>query len=268
MIVLGYILLAVGFMGCLYWQVRFLVLAYNQSLWWCFGCLFVPFVDWFFLFLNFKVAVKPFGLSLLGLLVAGLVATWRGSCGPHDMTRSYNKRGAGKGGVADLWRAGPSWPALPDRERSAMVHLPRMITSLILALGLIGCRSADPDRSYRAWLFDNFRREAAAHKHVLLVCIYESRFEWKPLPSYHHLDCKGIVVRSYKGTWGVGERIALHHELESAPKEWQPPVGYLEYLLVDEHSAEPIGVDVGEDWEYTPEFGRRVAQLYARESNR
>jgi hypothetical protein len=72
MIVLGYILLAVGFIGCLYWQVRFLVLAYNQSLWWFFGCLFVPFVDWFFLFLNFRAAVKPFGLSLLGLLVAGL----------------------------------------------------------------------------------------------------------------------------------------------------------------------------------------------------
>jgi hypothetical protein len=71
-IALGYILLAVGFIGCLYWQVRFLVLTYNQSLWWFFGCLFVPFVDWFFLFLNFKVAVKPFGLSLLGLLVAGL----------------------------------------------------------------------------------------------------------------------------------------------------------------------------------------------------
>ena len=72
MVVLGYILLAVGFIGCLYWQVRFLVLAYNQSLWWFFGCLFVPFVDWIFLFVNFKAAVKPFGLSLLGLLVAGL----------------------------------------------------------------------------------------------------------------------------------------------------------------------------------------------------
>jgi hypothetical protein len=72
MVLLGYILLTVGFIGGLYWQVRFLVLAYNQSLWWFFGCLFVPFVDWIFLFLNFKAAVKPFGLSLLGLLVAGL----------------------------------------------------------------------------------------------------------------------------------------------------------------------------------------------------
>ena len=30
-----------------------------------------------------------------------------------------NKRGAGRGGFAILWRAGRAWPALPDRERSA-----------------------------------------------------------------------------------------------------------------------------------------------------
>jgi hypothetical protein len=31
----------------------------------------------------------------------------------------HNKRGAGKGGFAVLWRTGRVWPALPDRERSA-----------------------------------------------------------------------------------------------------------------------------------------------------
>ena len=35
------------------------------------------------------------------------------------MTTMANKRGAGKGGFAVLWRAGRAWPALPDRERSA-----------------------------------------------------------------------------------------------------------------------------------------------------
>ena len=30
-----------------------------------------------------------------------------------------NKRGAGKGRIAVLWRAGGAGPALPDRERSA-----------------------------------------------------------------------------------------------------------------------------------------------------
>ena len=28
-----------------------------------------------------------------------------------------NQRGAGKGGIAVLWRAGRAWPALPDRDR-------------------------------------------------------------------------------------------------------------------------------------------------------
>ena len=72
MIPIGYILLIVGFIFCLYWQIRFLVVAYNQSLWWFFGCLFVPFIAWIFLFLNFKVTRRPFGLSLLGLIVSGL----------------------------------------------------------------------------------------------------------------------------------------------------------------------------------------------------
>jgi hypothetical protein len=30
-----------------------------------------------------------------------------------------NKRGAGKGGSAVLWRAGRAWPALPDRQHWA-----------------------------------------------------------------------------------------------------------------------------------------------------
>jgi hypothetical protein len=72
MTTLGYILLVLGLIACLHWQVRFLVVAYNRSLWWFFGCLFVPLVDWIFLFLNFKATAKPFGLSLLGLLVAGV----------------------------------------------------------------------------------------------------------------------------------------------------------------------------------------------------
>ena len=36
---------------------------------------------------------------------------------PPRAAASFNKRGAGKGGFAALWRAGRAWPALPDRER-------------------------------------------------------------------------------------------------------------------------------------------------------
>ena len=72
MVPAGYMLLVLGFILCLYWQIRFLAIAYRRSVWWLLGCLFVPFADWIFLFLYFKGTRKAFGLSLLGLLVAGL----------------------------------------------------------------------------------------------------------------------------------------------------------------------------------------------------
>ena len=71
MAILGYILLVVGLIASFYGQIRFLVVVYNQSLWWFFGCLFIPLVDLVFLFLHFKAAAKPCGMSLLGLLMAG-----------------------------------------------------------------------------------------------------------------------------------------------------------------------------------------------------
>ena len=37
---------------------------------------------------------------------------------PED-EKAANKRGAGKGGLAVMWRAGRAWPALPDAERYA-----------------------------------------------------------------------------------------------------------------------------------------------------
>jgi len=83
MIVIGYILLVLGCFAGLYWQLRFLAIAYRRSAWWLFGCLFLPFVDWIFLFLNFRATRKPFGLSLAGLIIAGLGAWMVGVVGPH-----------------------------------------------------------------------------------------------------------------------------------------------------------------------------------------
>ena len=72
MVTLGCIVLAIGLIVGIYGEVRFLVVAYDRSLWWFFGCLFVPLVALVFLFLNLKATIKPFSLSLLGLLLAGL----------------------------------------------------------------------------------------------------------------------------------------------------------------------------------------------------
>lgn len=69
--VIGYILLVLGLIGCLYWQLRFLVVAYRQSLLWFLGCLLVPFVDFLFLILHFRLARRSFGFSVLALIVTG-----------------------------------------------------------------------------------------------------------------------------------------------------------------------------------------------------
>lgn len=77
MALFGYMVLVIGITVCLYGQIRFLVIAYNRNLWWFFGCLFVPLVDWIFLSLNFKTTIKPFAISLLGFLIAAIGA-WLG----------------------------------------------------------------------------------------------------------------------------------------------------------------------------------------------
>ena len=83
MALLGYILLVAGFMVGIYGEVRFLVVAYNRNLWWFFGCLFVPLVAWVFLCLNLKATIKPFGVSLLGLVLAGLGCWMSGGIWPY-----------------------------------------------------------------------------------------------------------------------------------------------------------------------------------------
>jgi hypothetical protein len=74
----GYAILFLGVIVCLYGQVRFLVVAYKRSLWWFFGCLFVPFVDWVFIFLNFNATIGPFAISICGMIVAFLGAWMAG----------------------------------------------------------------------------------------------------------------------------------------------------------------------------------------------
>jgi len=65
--IFGGMLFLAGIIFSVYWQVRLLVVTYKYSLWWFLGCLLVPFADWAFLLLHFKIARKPFGMSLIGL---------------------------------------------------------------------------------------------------------------------------------------------------------------------------------------------------------
>ena len=70
MVVVGYILLSLGFLVGVVGEVMFLRIAYRRSLWCFFGCFFVPLVGLVFLLMNLKSTAKPFGLSLLGCAVA------------------------------------------------------------------------------------------------------------------------------------------------------------------------------------------------------
>jgi FtsH-binding integral membrane protein len=83
MVPLGYIFLVLGLIIGIYGEVRFLVVAYNRNLWWFFGCLFIPLATWVFLFLHLKATIKPFGVSLFGLVVAGLGCWMSGVIWPH-----------------------------------------------------------------------------------------------------------------------------------------------------------------------------------------
>src|SRR5260370_24932503 len=49
------------------WEVSFLVGAFRVSLWWGLGCLFMAPVTLVFLLVHWKVALRPFLLSLAGL---------------------------------------------------------------------------------------------------------------------------------------------------------------------------------------------------------
>lgn len=72
MSVIGYIFFILGTLACLAGEWRFLVITYRHGMAWFFGSLFVPIVSVAFLCLHFKESWRPFTLSLVGLVVAGV----------------------------------------------------------------------------------------------------------------------------------------------------------------------------------------------------
>lgn len=57
--------------------------------------------------------------------------------------KAPKQRGAGKDGVATPWRAGRTWPTLPDSER--WTHIPRLLWIVALCLMLGGCATVPRD---------------------------------------------------------------------------------------------------------------------------
>jgi len=77
-----------GFILFLLGGVLFLVAAFRVSIWWLLGCLFVPFVQLFFLFFHWSTAWKPFLIQVVGIIVM-LVGSFQ--AGGHAGEKLYEE---------------------------------------------------------------------------------------------------------------------------------------------------------------------------------
>lgn len=71
---MSFLILIFGFILLLLGSILFLVAAFRASIWWLLGCLFIPFVQLFFLFFHWSKAWKPFLIQIIGF-VAMLVGS-------------------------------------------------------------------------------------------------------------------------------------------------------------------------------------------------
>lgn len=68
--IIGTILCVLGFFICLAGSIMFLKVAYQRSMPWFLGCLFVPVVWFIFFFMNVRATARPFAISIAGFLTA------------------------------------------------------------------------------------------------------------------------------------------------------------------------------------------------------
>jgi hypothetical protein len=73
-------LMALGSVGCLVFSIIILVKAFQKSVIWGLGSLFVPFVVLVFIFMNWDATKKPF-LYSLGCWVIGMLGFALGAMG-------------------------------------------------------------------------------------------------------------------------------------------------------------------------------------------
>ena len=65
---LGMILMGVGSIVSLVGGIMFLIVAFQESILWGLGCLFIPFVALIFLIMFWDKASKPFLIQLAGIV--------------------------------------------------------------------------------------------------------------------------------------------------------------------------------------------------------
>ena len=73
MIAAGYVLAVIGCIACFLGELRMLALAYRRGFAWLLACLLLAPLCWLALLaVDFKTTARPFGLALLGVIVAGV----------------------------------------------------------------------------------------------------------------------------------------------------------------------------------------------------
>ena len=73
MVAAGYILVVIGCMACLTGQIRMLALVYRRGFGWLLSCLLLAPLCWLALLAaDFKLTARPFGLAVLGGVVAAV----------------------------------------------------------------------------------------------------------------------------------------------------------------------------------------------------
>jgi hypothetical protein len=141
----------------------------------------------------------------------------------------------------------------------------------ILILGVLAFAGCSANRN--AVIFHPWGWEDAAdaksrldgYKHVLVArvdeCSWEDRDPHRLTP-YHF---KATVIRSYKGDWGVSERISFVHYVDaSAPatSTTNAPGGYPVFIFSNDHTNGEIALDTGEWGRFNEELAPALEIIY------
>jgi hypothetical protein len=140
-----------------------------------------------------------------------------------------------------------------------------------MLVALAGCRSATAPSWYKNdwhgyFSYADAQRYLDEYRNVILVCITEDHVEDldpKRPDSWSVLCFKGTVVKSYKGGWTAGEKVAFAHALDGkVAKESNLQVGTLMFLFTDAHTDTRFGLNTGDFENYLPETDRLLQSLF------
>ena len=143
----------------------------------------------------------------------------------------------------------------------------------IILSGLLaaGCRLPDcTDRGvvYSCSPWGNAKEAKAyldAYKHILVVCIYEDHWEDRGAHEYSLHHFKATVIRTYKGGWNVGERIAMVHGVDApALTTSNGFTGNLMFVFTNGHTTNELGLATGDLLNYSYDLERVVQRVFPK----